>query len=181
MTKAELFYVCHKATHVTIPYDGLEELIERVLLRYLSRDVVAEALTAQADDPIALAAAEAELAAVERDIEDLADRAGAGGEVARRLLDRNLPKLELRLAAAKARLDELTAPPRLRGLIEPGPDAELQWKLTPPPARREIARIMLAPDLLGELRVLKGPLRDPIDERVSIGGILQTGKGVEES
>lgn len=165
MTVPEMFYVCHLATHVTVPYDGLETYVERVLLAYLGREDVARGLTARADDPVALAAAEADLAAVELDIEDLAERASAGGPVARKLLDRNLPKLEQRLAAAKARRDDLTAPPRLRGLIEPGRDVRRRWADAPMPARREIARIVLVPELLGELRVVKGALRDPIETR----------------
>jgi DNA invertase Pin-like site-specific DNA recombinase len=166
MTEPELFYVCHNATHVTVPYKALEDLAEDQLLAYLGRDEVAEALTARPDDPAALAAAESELSAVQQDIEDLADRANSGGPVARKLLDRNVPILERRLAAATARRDELTAPPRLRGLIEPGKNVRRQWKETLMPARREIARIVFVPHLQGELLVVKGPLRSPIAERV---------------
>lgn len=166
MTTPEMFYVCHRATHVTIPYDELDAYAEAVLLAYMERPDVAEVLTATPDDPAALALAEAALATVERDIEDLADRASAGGPVARKLLDLNLPKLEKRLAGAKARCAELTAPSRLRGLIEPGKDVRRRWKVAPMPARREISRLVFVPDLLGELRVVKAPLRDPIAARV---------------
>ena len=53
---------------------------------------------------------------------------------------------------------------RLRGLIEPGRNVKRRWKLAPLEVRREIARIVFAPDLVGELRVVKGPLRDPIQD-----------------
>lgn len=167
MAEPEWFYVCHAATHVAVPYRDLEWVAEEALLVYLGREDVAKALTSRPDDPAALAAAEGELAAVERDIEDLADRSSAGGPVARKLLDRNLPILERRLAAAKARRDELIAPPRLRGLIDPGKQVRRRWKDAPMSARREVARIVFAPDLLGELRVLKAPLRTPVHERTS--------------
>jgi DNA invertase Pin-like site-specific DNA recombinase len=167
MAEPEMFYVCHRATHVTVPYTDLEEHAEMVLLAYLTRDDVVDTLTATPEDPVALAAAEADLAAVERDIDDLADRAAAGGPVAKKLLDRNLPILEERLAAAKARRDNLTAPPRLGGLIDPGDDVIRQWVHAPMTGRREIARIVFVPDLRGELRIVRGLVRDPIETRVS--------------
>jgi DNA invertase Pin-like site-specific DNA recombinase len=163
---AERIYVCHAKTCSAVPYAELDAFVEERLLAYLQRADVAQALTATADDPVALAKAEAELATVQQDIEDLADRAAAGGPAARKLLDRNLPKLEARLAEAQARRDELIAPPRLRGLIEPGKKVRRHWSTAPLEVRREIARLVFVPEWLGELRVVKGPLRDPVEDRV---------------
>lgn len=162
----ERIYVCHNKTCSAVLYDALNKYAEAVLIAYLERDEVAQALTATADDPVALAAAEADLAAVQQDIDDLADRASNGGPAARKLLDRNLPKLEQRLAQAQTRRDELTAPSRLRGLINPGKGVGRRYKAATLEVRREIARTLFVPDLLGQLRVAKGPLRDPPQERV---------------
>ena len=40
---------------------------------------------------------------------------------------------------------------------EPGNDVARQWKAAPVPAKREIARFVCSPALLGELRVTRSP------------------------
>jgi site-specific DNA recombinase len=167
MATPEWMYVCHRATHVTVPYDALNAYVELTLLEWLARDDIAHLLTAEHLDPGAVGAAETELRAVERERDDLADQLGSGSPTARAMLARALPKIEARLSAARARRDELAAPALLRGLIEPGEDVRGHWAGTAVPARREIARLVLVPALLGELRVDKGALRAPIDERVT--------------
>lgn len=162
----EWIYVCHNATHSAVLYDELNSYAEAVLLGYLSREDVAQQLTAEPVDVDELGAIEAEIARIEADIDALADKLLTGGAAARRLVDRALPKLEAELAAAKARKEELTAPSRLRGLIEPGKDVKRRWKAATLEVRREIAKVVFAPDLLGELRIVKGPMRDPITQRV---------------
>jgi site-specific DNA recombinase len=159
-------YVCHSGSHVMVPYDDLNNYAEAVLLAYLARDDIAHQLTATPIDPQAVAAAEAAVKAIEQERDDLADQLGSGSSTARAMLARALPKIEARLAEAKARRDDLTAPSRLRGLIKPGKDVRRRWVSVPIPARREIARLVFVPDLIGELRVTKGPLRDPITSRV---------------
>ncbi len=63
------------------------------------------------------------------------------------------------------------SPTLTRGLITPGKDVARRWKATPMSARREIARILLSPNLLGELCVVRAAgsgQRQPAPERVEL-------------
>lgn len=169
-------YSCHRAQCVSVPYAELNAFAEAAVLAYLARDDVAQALTEEPVDPDAVAKVEAEIADIDSRIDALADQLSTGGPVAQKLLDRTLPKLETQLQQAKARRDELTAPARLRGLIAPGPAVKRRWRATPMETRRQIAAIVMVPDLLGQLRVVRagkawrtgvvGSVRVPIRERV---------------
>lgn len=165
-----LHYYCHRATHVRVPYEALNNYVEAALLAYLARDDIAKALTAEPVDADAVAAAEEEVATIEQEIESLAEQLGAGGPAAQKLLAISLPKIETRLAAAKARRDDLTAPSLLRGLIRPGRDVRRRWKVAPMSARRDIARIVLVPELLGQVRItraLSAGQSIPVQERAA--------------
>ena len=59
----------------------------------------------------------------------------------------------------------------LRGLIAPGDDVAKRWKDAPVSAKRRIARAVLSPEIVGELRVIPSPIRggnqrSPATERV---------------
>ncbi|MGQ0718689.1 MAG: hypothetical protein ACT4NP_15540 [Pseudonocardiales bacterium] len=59
----------------------------------------------------------------------------------------------------EAREKELSTPSALRDLIEPGTDVAHRWEAAPISTRREIARILLTPELIGELRLQPSPRR----------------------
>jgi hypothetical protein len=159
-------YICHRNWCVRVPYDPLNAYVERVLIEWLGRDDIAHLLTAEPVDPGAVEAADLAVRDIERDIDALAARLDGGGPATRRLLDRELPRLDAALLEAKRHRDELTAPALLRGLIEPGKGVRRRWAAAPMPARREIARAVFVPELLGELRITKGAHTDPLDGRV---------------
>jgi site-specific DNA recombinase len=161
-------YVCHRGGCVRVSYDALNGYVEAVLIEWLTRDDIAHALTAEPVDAGAVEAADLAVRAIERDIDALAARLDGGGPATRRLLDRELPRLDAALIAARGRRDELTAPALLRGLIEPGGGVRRRWAAAAMPARREIARLVFVPELLGELRVIRGTHADPIDARVTL-------------
>jgi site-specific DNA recombinase len=160
-------YLCHRNGCVRVPYDALNAYVEVTLIEWLARDDIAHLLTAEPVDPEAVAAADQAVRDIEREVDDLAARLRGAGPATRRLLDQELPRLDAALIAAKRHRDELTAPSLLRGLIEPGKDVRDHWAGLAMPARREVARLVLVPELLGELRVVKGGHTDPIDERVT--------------
>lgn len=162
------FYLCHRNSCARVPYDPLNAYVEFTLIEWLGRDDIAHLLTAESVDPEAVEAAELAVRAIERDIDALAARLDGGGPATRRLLDRELPRLDAALIAAKGHRDELSAPALLRGLIKPGKGVRKRWAGTAMPARREIARLVLVPELLGELRVVKGKHTDPIADRVRL-------------
>ncbi|MGH3702435.1 MAG: hypothetical protein ACRDQY_23890 [Pseudonocardiaceae bacterium] len=45
------------------------------------------------------------------------------------------------------------------GLIEPGADVARRWEAAPTSTRGEIARLLLTPELIGQLRLLRSPRR----------------------
>jgi site-specific DNA recombinase len=72
-----------------------------------------------------------------------------------------------RLARAEAREAELTTPSALRGILGPGDDVAARWDAAPISARREVARMLLTPELLGELRVQRATVHGiSVDDRV---------------
>jgi len=64
---------------------------------------------------------------------------------------------ERQITALAERERALTAPDALRGLIEPGPDVARRWAAAPVSARRQVARLLCSPEVLGELRVMPAP------------------------
>jgi site-specific DNA recombinase len=57
----------------------------------------------------------------------------------------------------------------LAALMSPGRDAKRRWKAAPVAAKREVARILLAPGILGEVRITRAPTpghRGPVEQRV---------------
>lgn len=108
------------------------------------------------------------LVAVRARHEQLAD-AVAAGTVSVATLVRAEPPLLAEIATLEARERELSTPSVLRGLIEPGTDIAERWASTPMSIRREVARLLLTPDLIGQLRLGSRPrrrrVRTPAHER----------------
>jgi site-specific DNA recombinase len=127
-------------------------------------------LTAGERDTEELAKARAELATVRREHDDLADKVAAG-KLSATLAARAEPGILKRLRAAEARERELSTPAALSaGPIRPGKDVRRRWKAAAMPARREVARLLLTREVLGELRVTRrhtnGPTHVPAHERI---------------
>lgn len=163
-------YQCHEGGHVRVNADGLDDLAEKAIVGYLARDDVAEKITRRDGDDAALEAAKLAVAEIRREADDLADQVGRGTLTAT-LAARAEPAILARLAAAQARVDELQTPAPLAGYITPGKDAARRWKAAPMSAKREVARLLLAPTYLGEWRVTRSPSpghRVPVKDRVVI-------------
>jgi site-specific DNA recombinase len=149
-------YVCRGASHVRVEADELDRFAEAVMLAYLSRPDNVERLVAPEAGDERLAAVRLELAGVRAELDDLGDRLGRG-ELSATTAARAEPRLLERLRAAEAREAELSTPTVLRGILGPGDDIAHRWDLAPIAARREVARLLLAPELIGELRVTRSP------------------------
>jgi DNA invertase Pin-like site-specific DNA recombinase len=165
-------YQCHLKGCVRIDQASLDALAEAIMLGYLARDDIYESLRAAGrdGDDAELANARDELAAATAELDELRATVAAG-----RLSVASLaavePGLLARVAEAEERERELSTPPALAGLISPGRDVARRWKAAPMSTRREVARILLGPDLLGELRVARRPegrrnVHVPAPERV---------------
>jgi hypothetical protein len=151
-------YQCHVKGCVRIDKADLDALAEAVMLGYLSRPDVYEALQAagRGGDDAELAKARDERAAAGAELDELR-AAVAAGRLSVASLAAVEPGLLARVSEAEHRERELSTPPALAGLISPGRDVGRRWKAAEMSTRREVARILLAPGLLGELRVARRP------------------------
>jgi hypothetical protein len=67
------------------------------------------------------------------------------------------PQILATVNALERREAELATPSALSGFISPGSDVGRRWHASPMSTKREIARLLLSPDMLGELRVAPRP------------------------
>jgi site-specific DNA recombinase len=169
-----LDYQCRKGcVRVAVGGDnGLDSRAEVIVLDYLARPDVAESMAAadvEGDDE--LQAVRAELAQARSRHDELAESL-ADGRISASLAAKSEPRMLAAIAALEARERELTAPHALAGLIEPGAGVRDRWQHVPMSARRMVARLLLSPDLIGELRVMRkaGARRVPVDvaERIRL-------------
>jgi site-specific DNA recombinase len=159
---------CRAGNHVTVPEAELDAYAERVMFAYLAREDVAEQLRAAAVSGPELDQVRVELAEVRRQLDELYEQVAA-----RKVSAAALAAIEPRLIAEadqlEARRRELSAPPALAGLIAPGKGARRRWANMPMSAKREVVRILLSPDLIGQLRIARCKVRaqrEPVEQRV---------------
>ncbi len=153
------FYVCASKGCVRITQADLDTLAEQVMLDYLAQPDVIDALrSGEQDGDRELSDVRDRLAAVRARHEQLAD-AVAAGTVSVAILIRAEPTLLAEITTLEARERELCTPSALRGLIEPGADVAQRWIGTPMSTRREIARLLLTAELIGQLRLQPSPRR----------------------
>jgi len=144
---------------VRITQADLDALAEAVMLGYLAQpDVIATLRAGERDGEGELSQTRDRLAATRARHEQLAD-AVANGSVSVATLIRAEPPLLAEITALETRERELSTPSALRGLIEPGTDLAQRWATTPITTRREIARLLLTPGLIGQLRLQPSPRR----------------------
>jgi hypothetical protein len=166
-------YVCRINGCVRITQADLDELAEQVMLDYLARSDVIDALRAGDHDSDAEHAQIRDQLAVLRTRRDQLADAVAAGTVSVATLVRAEPTLLAEITKLEARQKELSIPSALRGLIEPGADVARRWETAPISTRREIARLLLTPDLISQLLLQpsprRGPHRTPAHERTHGG------------
>lgn len=63
------------------------------------------------------------------------------------------------ITTLEKREHDLSTPSALRDLIESGADVARRWQAAPVSTRREITRLLLTPELIGELRLQPAPRR----------------------
>jgi hypothetical protein len=148
-------YQCRKGC-IRIQKDDIEEFAEAVILAYLSRKDVHDALRRAQTDSDALQAVRDELSAARARLAELAD-AAAAGTISIATVARAEPQILAAIAELERREAELTTPSALSGFITPGTDVAQRWHAAPMSARREVARLLLTPEMIGELRVTPRP------------------------
>jgi DNA invertase Pin-like site-specific DNA recombinase len=162
-------YFCRTKGCVRIPQADVDTLAEGVMLAYLARPEVLDALRAgEQDDDRELSTIKDQLATVRARHDELADAVSAG-TLSVALAARSEPALLAEIQRLEQREKELTTPSALRGLIEPGTDVAQRWASAPMSTRRQIARLLLTPQLIGELRITPSPTRGhrvPAEDRI---------------
>lgn len=161
-------YFCRTKGCVRINQADVDQIAEQVMLAYLARpDVIGTLRAGEQDDDRELSAIRDQLATVRARHDELAE-AVAAGTLSVVLAARSEPVILAEIERLEKREKELITPSALRGLIEPGDDVARRWATAPMSTRRDIARLLLTPTLIGELRITPaGPgRRVPAEERI---------------
>jgi site-specific DNA recombinase len=163
-------YTWLNAGHVRISKPDLDIFAEDVMLKVLAKPREYQKLLAAETNDAAITKARREVADVQAEWDDLAAQLESGA-ISATLAARSEPGILARLADAKQREQNLQTPSLLRGLIKAGPGVQKRWQDAPMSTRREVARILLSPEMIGELRVARrprdaGPRRIPVEDRV---------------
>ena len=149
------YYQCRKGC-IRVQKADIEVYAESVILAYLARPDVHDALSRAEADNDALRAVRDELAATRARLAELGD-AAAAGTISIATVIRAEPKILATIAELERRESELATPSALRQFISPGADVADRWQSAPMSARREVVRLLLTPEMIGELRVTPRP------------------------
>jgi hypothetical protein len=148
-------YACRNFSHIYVDADDLDSYAEQVMLAYLARDDVIEQLRATPEDSGELAGVRGDLAQTRGELAQWRAAAGSG-KVTLESFAAIEPGLLARITGLEARERELSTPSAL-SVIPPGKDVARRWAAAPMSARRTVARMLLAPPILGQLRVGRSP------------------------
>jgi site-specific DNA recombinase len=154
--------------HVRIEEAELDAHVEKLVLAYLRRPDVIDQLRAGSSDDTVLAGVRDSLAEARAELAALRAAVSAGTLTVASLVAAE-PGLLARVEELERRERDLSAPPQLAALITPGKDVRRRWAKAPMSARRDVARILLTPALLGQLRVTRSPVNrrpTPVVQRV---------------
>lgn len=133
--------------------DGTRARELGTLLAYLARKDLHQLLAVPGSDDVAMRELREGLSLARAEREEMRQAKGSNmAEIA--ILSNSLAAKEKEVAELEERERQLTLPPSILKLVDPGRDVWDSWHQAPISARREIARILLTPSLLGELFIL---------------------------
>jgi site-specific DNA recombinase len=162
------FYYCHVKGCVRVPKQELDDLATAAMIEFLSQPETIEQLGGDEDTTAELEAVREEIAGIKTELDELAEELG-DGKISPALAARSEPRMLARLRAAEQREEALATPPALRELMKPGEDVAQRWQQAPMSTKRRVAKLLLSPAYLGELRVRPSPIprhHVPIEDRV---------------
>ncbi|WP_345127068.1 recombinase family protein, partial [Streptomyces chiangmaiensis] len=145
-------YQCAIRSCVRIDKAETDEVVVGAMLAYLTSDTVYRDFAASPGDSEKAAKLRADVAAMraEKDVMEAAEPASLAEA---RMIARGLERLEADIARLEAEVRDLTLPAALSDLIQPGANVVRRWEAAPISARRAVARLLLTPSVLGEVRV----------------------------
>jgi len=147
-------YRCRDCGRVSISEAPVDEIVVGAILAYLSREDVYQSLNAGGEDSPELAEIRERIAATRAELAE-AENTEPETVFEAKQLAKLVGKLTQKISDLEQQERELTTPSALRRLIEPGADVSERWDQLPLAAKREVARILLSPELLGEVRIKK--------------------------
>jgi site-specific DNA recombinase len=162
-------YCCQLKGCAKIDKEGVDEIVIGVILGYLAREDVYDGLSASPDNDAEVVRLDGEISRARFDLAE-AENAVPGSISEAKMFARAVDGLTETLTDLEARRRALTTPPVLTEFLGREGDMAERWKATPISARREIARILLVPELLGEVRIKRSASaghRRPAIERVT--------------
>lgn len=166
-------YRCFEKGCIRVVKKTLDDYVEDLILTALESDEIYTALAPHdADTDAELAKVRGELAELHTRHRELAS-AVATGKLSALLASHAEPEILEDIRKAQAREQELSTPRVLEGLITPGADVRVRWNDAQLSTKREVARLLLSPAVLGELRIVRAQLTQPgatppIHERVTL-------------
>jgi DNA invertase Pin-like site-specific DNA recombinase len=168
-------YRCHYRSCVRINKADLDAYVQKWVLEYLSRPDLYQAITARDEQGTdELSQVRDELAAKRvrhQELNDqVADALADGGNITVEDLGNARARVVARITDLERLERELSTPPALTGLIEPGADVAERWTHAPMSTKREVVRLLLTPEYIGELRIVPAPIpghRAAIEDRVA--------------
>jgi site-specific DNA recombinase len=162
-------YACHWRNCVRVNKDELDSFATDAILAALRSDQLYAALApTDIDHEQELAAVRDKLADLRAQHDELA-AAVAAGKLSAMLAAKAEPPILDGIAREEKREQELLTPNVLASLITPGEDVAQRWASAAVSTKREVARLLLSADVLGELRLLRSPSRGhrcPIEQRL---------------
>ncbi|WP_336158167.1 recombinase family protein [Amycolatopsis sp. VC5-11] len=149
-------YRCLPKGCVTVSFGGLNSAVRRVLYAFLSGDAYADLVQPDEDRSTEQKAADLKLKAVQAELANLKAKVRTGALTLDFAAEVE-PGLREREASALAEVERLKRP-ALKGLLDPGEDIVQRWRVMSAPAKRQLVRALLVPEILGELWVLRNPV-----------------------
>ncbi|MEV8245000.1 recombinase family protein [Streptomyces rochei] len=161
-------YIC-RGDCVTIQKDPVDAFIlgtredPGLLLQYLARPDIHQLLAAPTDNGAEVAEVQAALGRLRAELDELTG-ATAKTLAEARVFASSIEAKEKEIAEKEERERELTLPPSVLSIIEPGADVWQSWQAAPVSARREVASIVLSPRYLGKVLVHPAARTGPLQE-----------------
>jgi hypothetical protein len=187
-TKDVVGYQCGTKGHVWVPKEETDRILIGdlepvdpetgeplppelgVILAYLSAPHRVARLSERPENTPEQETTRAELKRLRGELKELEEAPAPRTARARIQRTTDMEEIETEVAALEAKLDRLTAPDPLAGLLpdDPGADLVEWWKAAGVHRQRAVAALLLTPDVLGQVRVARTSNRTyvPVTERL---------------
>ncbi|MFI0486119.1 recombinase family protein [Actinomadura sp. 9N215] len=148
--------------------NGVDEILRAAIWDYLSRPEMWEGIAITEEGSEEVRQISEDLAALRAE-RDKAEREEPESVSEAKMMGRLIENLNQSIRKKEIREQELTTPSALRDLMTPGGDIKARWNAAPIETRRKVAKILLSPAYLGEVRLTRSPVRNrrvPAAERM---------------